>query len=391
SRRQSRVAGMGQVDHRGARPPGHRPRRAVADVGRVVERAVGRQLPGVDAGRPVRRVGVVERTARGAEVVVGQMDRVAAVAGQVVDADHRPDRHDEDPPALAGVQALVDAEDVAAPARPRVPPEHGGDHGHPRVGDVEHGHALAGVLARRARLIRAGPVPRQLDVAAAAAQVVRRHRPDVTAVALSRPAGQLVDGRHLALHAGLGKFARAARAGVDRPGHGPGRHRRAQQPQRERDDERTAPAHDVCFATRRPRSCAIHRWRHPARYGRRVAPGRSTVPDDSGLRIRRRGRGLRRLFTLVIVALLVFALVGLLGVRTTTISAAGGGYRLQLHYAKVVRPGLAVPWELRVTSAGGFDGPVTLATKSSYLDIYDENSLDPDPVHATQDGDRVIW
>ena len=122
-----------------------------------------------------------------------------------------------------------------------------------------------------------------------------------------------------------------------------------------------------------------------------MAPGRSTVPDDSGLRISRRGRGLRRLFTLVIVALLVFALVGLLGVRTTTISAAGGGYRLQLHYAKVVRPGLAVPWELRVTSAGGFDGPVTLATKSSYLDIYDENSLDPEPVHATQDGDRVIW
>ena len=100
---------------------------------------------------------------------------------------------------------------------------------------------------------------------------------------------------------------------------------------------------------------------------------------------------LRRLFVVAVVALLVCAMTGVLGVRTGTTSTSGGGYEVELRYAKVVRPGLAVPWELTITKAGGFDDQITVSTKSSYLDIYDENGLDPDPSGATQDGDRVIW
>ena len=124
-----------------------------------------------------------------------------------------------------------------------------------------------------------------------------------------------------------------------------------------------------------------------------AATPKTTAPEDTDLRLVRRARVGRRVFTLAIVVLLIAALVGLLGVRTTTATAADGGYELELRYAKVARPGLAVPWDLTITKAGGFDQdqPVRVRTKSSYLDIFDENGLDPDPSKVTQDDRYLIW
>lgn len=34
---------------------------------------------------------------------------------------------------------------------------------------------------------------------------------------------------------------------------------------------------------------------------------------------------------------------------------------------------------------------MTLATTASYLELFDENGLDPEPASTTADGDRVIW
>src|SRR5688500_11220358 len=55
------------------------------------------------------------------------------------------------------------------------------------------------------------------------------------------------------------------------------------------------------------------------------------------------------------------------GVDTATVSADGGGYILEVSYPSVSRPALASPFEIVVTRAGGFDGPVMLAISGDYL------------------------
>lgn len=94
---------------------------------------------------------------------------------------------------------------------------------------------------------------------------------------------------------------------------------------------------------------------------------------------------------MLLSAFLLAGVLGLLGVRTGTVQAQGGGYELEVRYAKVARPGLSVPWAVTIRHPGGFDGPVTLATDSSYFDLFDENSLDPDPESAISDGELLIW
>ena len=79
------------------------------------------------------------------------------------------------------------------------------------------------------------------------------------------------------------------------------------------------------------------------------------------------------------------------GVRTSHRSADADGYSLEVHYASVVRPGLAAPFLVEVTSPGGFDGPVTLGVDRSYLRMWDENGLSPAPTGEVIRGDWVDW
>ncbi|MGI8685524.1 MAG: hypothetical protein ACR2MO_10630 [Acidimicrobiales bacterium] len=104
-----------------------------------------------------------------------------------------------------------------------------------------------------------------------------------------------------------------------------------------------------------------------------------------------RARMVRRTFVVVLSLFLLAGFLGLLGVRTGTTRAEGGGYEMEVRYAQVARPGLSVPWAVTIRHPGGFDGPVTLATNSTYFDLFDENSFDPDPTSSTSDGERLIW
>ena len=105
----------------------------------------------------------------------------------------------------------------------------------------------------------------------------------------------------------------------------------------------------------------------------------------------RRARSVRRVYAVVLSLFLLAGLLGLLGVRTGTVRAEGGGYELEVRYAKVARPGLSVPWAVTIRRPGGFDGPITLATTSAYFDLFDENAFEPEPESVTTDGKRVIW
>lgn len=116
------------------------------------------------------------------------------------------------------------------------------------------------------------------------------------------------------------------------------------------------------------------------------AANRSTRPADVPMPRLRRARRLRRMGLAALAAVVLAGLFNLLGVRTGTASAEGGGYRLTVEYATVTRPGLATPWIVEVRRAGGFDGPVTLVTDATYFDRFDFNQLYPEPASIAPRG-----
>ncbi|MGQ0519530.1 MAG: hypothetical protein ACT4PX_00080 [Actinomycetota bacterium] len=118
---------------------------------------------------------------------------------------------------------------------------------------------------------------------------------------------------------------------------------------------------------------------------------RSTVPAEVPLGALRRARMARRAFLTFVAVFVALGAVGVFGVRTGTARSSGGGYTVEVRYPEVARPGLSVPWSVTVHRRGGFDGPITLASTASYFDLFDENSLDPDPSSSTSDGERVLW
>jgi hypothetical protein len=97
----------------------------------------------------------------------------------------------------------------------------------------------------------------------------------------------------------------------------------------------------------------------------------------------------RRGFLALMALVLVAALVGLLGVRSTTTAASAQGWTLQLKYAAIARAGWDVPFTATVEHPGGFGKQVTLALTGTYLDIYETQGFNPDPSEATRDGDTL--
>lgn len=93
---------------------------------------------------------------------------------------------------------------------------------------------------------------------------------------------------------------------------------------------------------------------------------------------------------IVLWAVVIAGAVGLLGVRSHTVHATGGGYRADFTYAAVARPGWDVPWHLVVRHPGGFgDGTVTVAVSRSMFDIYETQGFHPAPDSETADGQDV--
>jgi hypothetical protein len=123
-----------------------------------------------------------------------------------------------------------------------------------------------------------------------------------------------------------------------------------------------------------------------------VASSTSTLPRDAGLHHARLDRRISTALIVCFALVVVVALVGLLGVKSaTTTTRLADGTEVQLHYARITRPGLASPWSVTVRRPGGFDGPIIVRSTSAYFDLFDENGLDPDAAAATQDGEMVIW
>jgi hypothetical protein len=93
----------------------------------------------------------------------------------------------------------------------------------------------------------------------------------------------------------------------------------------------------------------------------------------------------------VLVGIVALGAGGLLGVRSATVSASGGGYTLWVTHATIARAGHDVPWKVVVRHPGGWPGPITLAVTADYFDIYESQGLDPQPATESSDGELLYW
>jgi hypothetical protein len=116
-----------------------------------------------------------------------------------------------------------------------------------------------------------------------------------------------------------------------------------------------------------------------------------TGPWDVGVDRVRRARNERRVLLALLAAVVLAGAAGLLGARTSTVSASGAGYELSVSYPAVTRPGLAIRWMVVVRHPGGFAKPINIATTSAYFNLFDFNNLDPTPSGAITDAQHSIW
>ena len=122
------------------------------------------------------------------------------------------------------------------------------------------------------------------------------------------------------------------------------------------------------------------------------APTRtSTDPGDLSPSRLQRARVGRRVMVAFLAAFVALGAVGLLGSKTSVVSASRGGYTLTVVYPSVTRPGLPVRWEFEVRHPGGFDGPISIATTFDYLHLFDVSNLEPDSTSSTASSDELIY
>lgn len=119
----------------------------------------------------------------------------------------------------------------------------------------------------------------------------------------------------------------------------------------------------------------------------------STLPEDPSPGEYRREKRLRELTVLFVISVVALGAFGFLGVRTSTASNTGNGYRIEVTYATVTRGGLATPFAIEVATADGsaLPGVVTIRVSSDYLDLFDDNGMEPTPVNSFNTGDSTSW
>lgn len=104
-------------------------------------------------------------------------------------------------------------------------------------------------------------------------------------------------------------------------------------------------------------------------------------------------RVLRAVSVSSVAVLALLALTGFLGVRTGTASNSANGYTISVTHASVTRPGLATPFSISIATDDGSPLPaqVTMRVDSGYLEMFDENGLDPTPVTSFSTAKWTLW
>ncbi len=111
----------------------------------------------------------------------------------------------------------------------------------------------------------------------------------------------------------------------------------------------------------------------------------STLPTERPLPLVRRAQTVRRIGATLLVLFVLAGAMGLFGTKTGTTEAEAGGYRVEVTYPQISRPGHAVRFKVVIRHQGGFQDPIRVRMSSQYFDLLDENAFDPDPDSQTTD------
>lgn len=117
----------------------------------------------------------------------------------------------------------------------------------------------------------------------------------------------------------------------------------------------------------------------------------STVSDLAERPAGRLARWTGRVGVAAIFGVVLLAASGLLGVRTATVEADGGGYNLEVEHVSIARAGEPAVLHLRVKHPGGFDGPVQLGLCDDWFDHLDFQSWYPTPSAETGSRGRLVY
>jgi hypothetical protein len=99
----------------------------------------------------------------------------------------------------------------------------------------------------------------------------------------------------------------------------------------------------------------------------------------------------RRIGTLGLVGVVVAGMLNLFGLREDTTTRSDSGYTVSVHYGRIARAGLDVPWTVTVTNPSGFGKEVEVAVTADYFDIFESQGMSPEPAAETQDGEWTYW
>ena len=106
---------------------------------------------------------------------------------------------------------------------------------------------------------------------------------------------------------------------------------------------------------------------------------RSTVQHLTGVRSKA-DRAIAVVAHIALVAIVLAASLGFLGVRTANATAGDDRLRLDVTHATITRPGLATPLTIEVASVDGpLPSTLTLVVSSRYLAMFDQNAVTPQP------------
>lgn len=106
----------------------------------------------------------------------------------------------------------------------------------------------------------------------------------------------------------------------------------------------------------------------------------------------RRDLWARRVLICLFAVIVVAGAFGRLGVRSGTETITTDAGQVQLTYAEVARPGLAVPWRLEVD---GIDASaahtIEVSVSTTYVDAFDFNNLTPEPESITRTPETITF
>jgi hypothetical protein len=123
------------------------------------------------------------------------------------------------------------------------------------------------------------------------------------------------------------------------------------------------------------------------------ASSSSTIPDEPPEQWDRWERRFHAASVALVAVVVLLAAIGMLGVRTGTVSSSADGYVLEVLHTEIARPGLATPWSATVSTVDGSALPdtVTLSLSRSYLAIFDLNGLSPTPSSSFSTEQWARW